>query len=163
MGFARLNQRRIELPPLLHVDTLRERGLSISFDPERVRRSLDDQERLIFDDHAPYDCLLLSATVGSENAFLVVKRRVAKTPYSEILYCSNPALLTRHLERIKLTILRRQRTLRLVCDEGLLPERPRGWYRQLSVQLYRSPLFAASELDKLYSELVLLPFLSERF
>jgi acetoacetyl-CoA synthetase len=90
MGFARLNQRRIELPPLLHVDTLRERGLSISFDPERVRRSLDDQERLIFDDHAPYDCLLLSATVGSEHAFLVVKRRAAKTPFSEILYCSNP-------------------------------------------------------------------------
>jgi fatty-acyl-CoA synthase len=157
MGFARLNQRRIELPPLLHVDTLRERGLSISFDPEGVRRSLDDQERLIFDDHAPYDCLLLSATVGSEHAFLVVKRRAAKTPFSEILYCSNPALLTRHLERIKLAILQRQRTLRLVCDEGLLPERPRGWYRQLSAQLYHSPLFAASELDKLYSELVLLP------
>jgi hypothetical protein len=57
MGFARLNQRRIELPPLLHVDTLRERGLLISFDPERVRRSLDDQERLIFDDHAPYASL----------------------------------------------------------------------------------------------------------
>jgi len=157
MGFARLNTRKIELPPLLHVDTLRERGVLISFDPEKVRRSLDDEQRLIFDDHARYECLLLSATVGSEHAFLVVKRRAGgKIAYSEILYCSNPALLARHLERIKLAILRRQRTLRLVCDEGLLPEQPRG-RSFVTSYLYRSPLFTASELDKLYSELVLLP------
>jgi len=157
MGFARLNTRKIELPPLLHVDTLRARGVLISFDPERVRRSLDDEQRLIFDDHARYDCLLLSATVGSEHAFLVVKRRAGgKIAYSEILYCSNPALLARHLERIKLAILRRQRTLRLVCDERLLPEQARG-RSFVTTYLYHSPLFTASELDKLYSELVLLP------
>jgi fatty-acyl-CoA synthase len=164
MGFARLNTRRIQLLPLLHGDTLREPGVLISFDPERVRRSLDDEQRLIFDDHARYDCLLLSATIGSEHAFLVVKRRTGwlrssdrgKIPYSEILHCSNPTLLARHLERVKLAILRRQRTLRLVCDEGLFPEKPRGWSFGRA-QLYRSSQFTASELDKLYSELVLLP------
>jgi acetoacetyl-CoA synthetase len=159
MGFARLNKRRIELPPLLHVDTLRERGVLISFDPESVRRSLDDEQRLIFDDHARCNCLLLSATVGPEHAFLVVKRRPGrriKMAYSDILYCSNQTLLARHLERIKLAILRRQRTLRLVCDEELLPEQPRV-RSFVTTYLYHSPLFTASELDKLYSEIVLLP------
>jgi acetoacetyl-CoA synthetase len=79
-----------------------------------------------------------------------------RIPYSDILHCSAPELLSRHLERVKLAILRRQRTAALVAETGLFPVRPRGLMRSRRT-CYRSPQLAAGELDRLYSEIVLLP------
>jgi acetoacetyl-CoA synthetase len=97
---------------------------------------------------------------------LVVKRRLASRrlrrvllapiPYSDILYCSAPELLTRHLERVKLAILRRQRTAALVAEARLFPVRPRGLLLPMPT-CYRSPRLSAGDLDRLYSEFVLLP------
>jgi acetoacetyl-CoA synthetase len=153
------------MPPLLNAGTLRgtKRPL-ISSDPEVVRRTLDERQRQIFDDHAPYDCLQLVVCDGPDYAYIVVKRRgrqvprllPPKVPYSEILHCSEPRLLARHLERVKLAILRRQRTAALVADARLFPVRPRGMAHRKPT-CYRSPLFDAGDLDRLYSELVLLP------
>jgi acetoacetyl-CoA synthetase len=169
MGFARLNSRKLALPPLLHVNTLRGPAPLISFNSDTVRRSLDDEHRRVFDDHAAYDCLQMSLNAGSEKAFLVVKHRSVgsarlnglfrtnyKLPCSEILYCSDPLLLARHLERVKLAIMRRQRTFFLICDEQLFPSVPCGIPFE-DPTFYRSTLFEAHELDALYSELVLLP------
>jgi len=83
-------------------------------------------------------------------------RKAIWMPCSDILHCSNPCLLARHLERVKLAILRRQRTVSLAAYAGLLPERPRG-PRRTDVALHRSSLFAVGEMDRLYSEFVLLP------
>jgi len=85
-------------------------------------------------------------------------RRVlpVRIPYSDILYCSAPALLSRHLERVKLAILRRQRTAALVAEARLFPVRPRSMLVPMR-PCYRSPLAAAGDLDSLYSEIVLLP------
>jgi len=52
--------------------------------------------------------------------------------------------------------MRRQRTLFLFADERIFPVRPRGVSFE-ALQFYRSPRFVAADLDKLYSELVLLP------
>ena len=79
-----------------------------------------------------------------------------KIPHSDILYCSDPAPLARHLEWAKLAIMRRQRTLFLFADERIFPVRPRGVSFE-ALQFYRSPRFVAADLDKLYSEVVLLP------
>ncbi|MDQ2803818.1 MAG: phosphopantetheine-binding protein [Pseudomonadota bacterium] len=169
LGFGPLGASKIMLPPLLHAGTLLAPRPRISFDPEVVRRSIDGRQRRIFDDHAPYACLQLVLAAGAEYAYVVVKRRkmpfvvqrsplplTMLVPYSEVLYCSAPTLLARHLERVKLAILRRQRTLALVVDAGLFPVQPRGATMH-ERGLFRSPLFGAGELDKLYSELVLLP------
>jgi acetoacetyl-CoA synthetase len=164
MHFATLSTRKIALPPLYHIGTLRQPRPLISFDPEIVRRSLDDDHRRIFDDHVGSDCLQLVLRAGSEHAFLVVKRNVKRAarlmgvniPYSDILYCSEPRLLARHLEWAKLAIMRRQRTLFLFADERIFPVQPRGVAFE-DLQFYRSPQFDAADLDKLYSELVLLP------
>ncbi len=169
LRFTPLVERRIVMPPLFHAETLRQPRPTISFDPEIVRRSLDECQQRIFDDHAPYDCLQLLLTAGSERAYIVVKRRAmslrrrlrlfpagAKFPYSEILYCSAPPLLARYLEHVKLPVLKRQRTLALVADERLFPVRPRGIPKS-DYALYRSPLLDGGDIDKLYSELVLIP------
>ncbi len=169
MGFERLDASRVVLPPFLHADTLLRPRPRISFDPEVVRRSLDEQHRRIFDDHAPYPVLQLLLEDCAEHAYVVVKRRMlyltrlrlplpkgTRVPYSDLLYCSAPKLLARHLERVKLAILRRQRTALLVADTRMLDGATRGPILRQPAQ-YRSPMFSAEEIDKLYSEIVVLP------
>jgi acetoacetyl-CoA synthetase len=169
-GFTSLDSHMIVMPPLLQAETLFAPNRPIvSFDPAGVRARLTSQQRQIFDDHAPYDCLQLAISDGSDLAYLVVKRRVhrlarrlgglgkvlpVRIPYSDILYCSAPELLSRHLERVKLAILLRQRTAVLVADARLFPVRPRGVLRP-RITCYRSASIAAD--DRLYSEIVLLP------
>jgi acetoacetyl-CoA synthetase len=171
--FKPLESRGIAMPPLLQAETLFGPNRPvISFDPAVVRERLTGEQRQIFDDHAPYDCLQLTVSDGSDYAYLVVKRRIRRVavsrlgglarvlplgiPYSDILHCSAPELLLRHLERVKLAILRRQRTAALVADARLFPVQPRGVLLPLST-CYRSASIAAGELDRLYSEIVLLP------
>lgn len=156
-GFTEMQSHRIVLPPLLHAGTLLRSRPKVTTDPVAVRELLDDGQRRVFDDHAPYDCLQMVVSQGAAHAYLVVKRRgVRRVPYSEILHCSAPDLLARHLERVKLAILRRQRTVFLTADARLFPVRPRGVLAS-KYTCIRSPLFGAEEMDKLYSELVLLP------
>ncbi|MBR1250247.1 acetoacetate--CoA ligase [Bradyrhizobium sp. AUGA SZCCT0169] len=171
--FKPLESHRIAMLPLLQAETMFGPNRPvISFDPAVVRERLTGEQRQIFDDHARYDCLQLTVSDGSDYAYLVVKRRIHRVaagrlgglarvlplriPYSDILHCSAPELLLRHLERVKLTILRRQRTAALVADARLFPVRPRGVLLPVS-NCYRSASIAAGELDRLYSEIVLLP------
>ncbi|MGY4506332.1 acyl-coenzyme A synthetase/AMP-(fatty) acid ligase/acyl carrier protein [Bradyrhizobium sp. GM24.11] len=171
--FATLDSHRIVMLPLLHAETLLAPNRPvISFDPAAVRARLTSQQRQIFDDHAPYDCLQLTVSDGPDHAYLVVKRRAqrlnarrlggadkvlpVRLPYSDILHCSAPELLLRHLERVKLAILRRQRTTALVAEARLFPVRPRGLMLPLRT-CYRSSLLAVGDIDRLYSEIVLLP------
>lgn len=169
LGFQRLDEHRIVMPLLLDAETLHKPRPVILFDPGAVRRSLNEQQQRTYDDHAPYDCLQLVLIAGSERVYIVVKRRTmslrrlhrwfladVRFPYSEVLHCSAPPLLAQHLEHVRLAVLRRQRTLALVADQRLFPVRPRGILKS-DHTFYRSPLLDAGTLDKLYSELVLLP------
>lgn len=158
MGFKPLESRKIIFPPLLHVDTLLLPRPQIIFDREQIRSLLNDEQRVIFDDHAPYDCLYLVVHSGTEINYLIMKRRVRRgLAFSELLYCSSPDMLVRHFERTKLSILRTQRTLALEADARLFGKiRPRGIpIKQYA--LFRSSIFQPNEIDNLYSELVLLP------
>jgi acetoacetyl-CoA synthetase len=169
--FTPLDSHRIVMPPLVQAETLFGPNRPvINFDPVAVRERLTGPQ--IFDDHAPYDCLQLTVSDASDHAYLVVKRRMhrlntrrlgglasalpVRIPYSDILHCSAAELLSRHLERVKLAILRRRRTTALVADARLFPVRPRGVLVPLRT-CYRSPQLTADDLDSLYSEIVLLP------
>ena len=160
------------MPPMLQAETLFGPNWPvINFDPVAVRERLTSQQRQIFDDHAPYDCLQLTVSEGSDHAYLVVKRRThrlntsrlgglagvlpVRIPYSDILMqCTGAAVAAS--ERVKLAILRRQRTAVLVAEARFFPVRPRGVPVPLRTR-YRSPQLAAGDLDRLYSEIVLLP------
>jgi acetoacetyl-CoA synthetase len=160
MGFKCLESQRIIFPPLLHLDTLRAPGAEIIFDLDRIRGLLNDDQRLIFDDHLAHGCLHLAIRDGAECAYLVLKRRTKRgLALSELLYCSAPHILVRHLERAKLAILRRQRSVALMADARLFPAGlPRGVrISRKDPALFRSSLLEPKELDNLYSELVLLP------
>ena len=162
LHFAPLKMRRFFLPAL-NAGTLRAGRLRFEDEPRTVRGLLGGADRRIFDDHAAYDLLHLVVGDGDEQAYLVAKRRPVRAvgplrvPGSELLYCSNPGLLAHHFERIKLAVLRRQRTVVLVADEGFVPTTIRA-VRKARGHRYRSASTGtAPELDLLYSELVLLP------
>ena len=169
MGFRPLVSERLILPPLWHVETLAAHRPRILFAPEAVRARLDAAQRRIYDDHAGYGCLQAVVVEGEARAFIVAKRqltllsrrarwliRCERVPTSLLLHCSDRALLARHLERIKLALLTRQRTLALVADAHYFARRPRALVRK-DHALYRGEGIVPEALDRLYSEQVLLP------
>ena len=162
LGFAILDRRMLLFPPGLNAETLWQSRVDIDVNDRTVRASLGQAERRIYDDHASYDCLHMTARDAGGTAYLVVKvkRRLhrvrsAGIPVSQILYCSAPDVLARNLERIKLAIMWQQKTFGIAMNERLFPKAPRA-IRRKNIAQYRSPGFTPNELDLLYSEFVLL-------
>jgi acetoacetyl-CoA synthetase len=162
LGFAILDRHMLLFPPGLNAETLWRSRVDIDVNDQTVRASLGQADRRIYDDHASYDCLHMTARDAGGTAYLVVKsrrrlRRVrsAGIPLSQILYCSAPDVLARNLERIKLAIMWQQKTFGIAMNERLFPTAPRAIRRE-SIAQYRSPVFTPNELDLLYSEFVLL-------
>jgi acetoacetyl-CoA synthetase len=156
MGFSVLDGAKLFLPPAMHAKTLREPRPSLIFNPIMMRQMLSGAQQRILDDHAHYDCLPMLLVEGDESAFIMIRyRRKYRRllPYSEVIYCSTPSLLNRHLERVKLAVMRRQGTIGLVVGSQSLPSST--GLRFHGQALFRSTAFAAHELDKLYSELIL--------
>ena len=117
LGFAILERRELLFPPGLNAETLWQSRVDIDVNDRTVRASLGQAGRRIYDDHASYDCLHMTARDAGGTAYLVVKRRLrrvrsARIPFSQILYCSAPDVLARNLERIKLAIMWQQKTSR---------------------------------------------------
>ena len=160
MGFAILERHVLLFPPGLNAKTLWQSRVDIDVNDRTVRASLGQAERRIYDDHASYDCLQMTARDAGGTAYLVAKRRLrrvrsAPIPLSQILYCSAPDVLARNLERIKLAIMWQQKTFGIAINERLFPKAPRA-IRQEAIAQYRSAVFTPNELDLLYSEFVLL-------
>ncbi|HWS93091.1 MAG TPA: GNAT family N-acetyltransferase [Mycobacterium sp.] len=160
LGFAILERHLLLFPPGLNAKTLWRSRVDIDVNARTVGASLGQAERRIYDDHAPYDCLHMTARDAGGTAYLVVKRfvrrvRSAPIPLSQILYCSAPDVLARNLERIKLAIMWQQKSFGIAMNERLFPKAPRAIRRE-NIAQYRSPVFTPNELDLLYSEFVLL-------
>jgi len=161
MEFTDSIDTSIVLPPLLHVSTLGKRP-QITYDPEQMRQHLNEDERLILDDHAKTDCLHVLIRDGDRYAYLVVKRR----PYrlrswiqvnaSKVLYCSNPEVFIDYLEWIKLSVMLRQSSIAMVVSGHWFNQPPQG-VKVDSHVLLKSSVFEPRDLDMLYSELCLLP------
>ena len=159
MGFSPLDKESHYLPPFLQVATLRG-DAQLIFDPVEMRPMLSESRQRVMDDHCRYDCLPMLLIDGDESAFAIFRRRVFRrrfyhVPYSEMLYCSADHLMDRSLERVKLGVMRRQRTVLMTVGKQYIPTS--YGITITGRNLYRSDTFAAHELDKLYSELALLP------
>lgn len=160
MGFAILDRHVLLFPPGLNAKTLWQSRVDIDVNDRTVRASLGQAERRIYDDHASYGFLHMTARDAGGTAYLVAKRRMrrmrsAPIPLSQILYCSAPDVLARNLERIKLAIMWQQKTFGIAINERLFPKAPRAIIRE-DISQYRSAVFTPNELDLLYSEFVLL-------
>ena len=76
MGFAILERHVLLFPPGLNAETLWQSRVDIDVNDRTVRASLGQAERRIYDDHASYDCLHMTARDAGGTAYLVVKRRL---------------------------------------------------------------------------------------
>ncbi|MBV9250379.1 MAG: hypothetical protein JO227_14185 [Acetobacteraceae bacterium] len=162
LGFSEFDRTKLLLPPLLNVSTLLAPRPSMVFGDD-VRPLVTGEHRQILDDHAGCDCLPVLLMDEGKSCLIIAQRRrrhrgnrdTKMLAYSEILYCSSPPLLRRHLERVKLALMRRQRTLGLGVFQRFVPD---VWspFRRSTGTLFRSARFVANEFDELYSELPLL-------
>lgn len=167
LGFRVLDTNRYVYFPLLHAATLlRGRGVTILTDIGDIEQRLDDNHRTILKDLIDTNCRHLLVREGARYCYLVTKRRRQgigiKGPLavsvSEVLYCSDRAMLTRHLERILLTVLRRDATWALRGNERIVGKRSPLGLRLEHMVFVRGADIDLGLLDNLlYSEVVLLP------
>lgn len=135
---------------------LRERPKML-LDRGQIAQTLTGPLLKIFEDHAPTDCGHLIVESSGRSCYVVWNRRVKHSvPFSEILYVSDPEVLKCHFERVKLRILRQDRTFLLAIDQCLLGKPLPLMYPYRRVTLFRSSEISKEAIDSLYSELVLL-------
>jgi acetoacetyl-CoA synthetase len=162
LGFATWGAGKVYLPPLIDIGTLRGSAPVLIFDSDRIVSLLDAEQLVVFHDHKRSDCLHAVVTWKNEYCYLLSKRRTSsvggvRVAYSDIFYCSKPEILERHLERVKLAVLWRQKTLFMgFCETTMRQIHTKGVSRA-GTALFRSPVFEGVELDRLYSEFFLLP------
>src|SRR5262245_21544712 len=156
-GFQPLDDAKLGWLPLANPTTLRgPPGSRVEDDPARVRELLDERGRRILADH-PRCSHLVVEQGGAVSHVVSIVRRKRGIRVSEILYCSDSALLARTFERVKLHVLRRDRAAVLVADARILGESsPRG-LRVKRKACFRSSQVSPADVDNLYSEYALLP------
>jgi N-acetylglutamate synthase-like GNAT family acetyltransferase len=173
-GFERINNRKLVFRPGANLSTLFSGRARILDDPDQILPLLDDDHRAILRDHLPYPCGHYVVLEGGRYSYIVTKRyrvrrstvlgdwpveRIRKGYFlgSDVLYISDPALALRHWERLKWRIIRRERTVALLADEWMLgPDAPGGVAIPRTVYV-RGRKVEPQYIDKLYSELVILP------
>ena len=157
-GFQPLDDAKLVWLPFANLTTLRGApGTRVEDDPARMRELLDERGRQILADHPRCSHLVVEQAGGAVSHVVSIVRRKRGLRVSEILYCSDSALLARVFERVKLHMLRRDRAAALVADARILGEHaPRG-LRVKRKACFRSSQVSPAEVDNLYSEYALLP------
>jgi acetoacetyl-CoA synthetase len=157
LGFEPLDDAKLVWLPFANAGTLRRGARTrIEDDPARMFELLDAGGRRILADH-PGCRHLVVEELGALTHVVRIVRRKRGVKVSEILYCSNAALLERVFESVKLHILRRDKTAALAADRRLLgAHAPRGIALERKA-CYRSADLGAADIDNLYSEYALLP------
>ena len=168
LGFRSLDSRLRILPPF-PVPITRSRGGGLEFHEGLERLSETDTPLLRDNDHGQTGHLLVSQ---GENSCLIFYSRITRhaLPYCYINYLSNKALFERaHLD-LRSLLLKRTRSRFCALDDRTV-HGLRLWpsFRLPigSTQLYRSSRAEPTEIDTLYSEVVVLglstlPDLSDR-
>ncbi len=157
LGFEPLEEAKMVWLPFGNPSTLRRSAATrLEDEPIRMLEMLDAKGRRILADHPR--CRHLVVEKGGALSHLVrIVRLKRGMRVSELLYCSDSALLARSFERVKLHVLRRDRTAALASDRRLLgADAPRG-LRLARAACFRSSLVGAANIDNLYSEYALLP------
>ena len=156
-GFQPLDDAKLVWLPFANLRSLRGAARTrVEDDPARMRELLDERGRRILADHPRCRHVVVERSGAVSHVVSIVGRKRGLR-VSEILYCSDSALLARTFERVKLHMLRRDRAAALVADARILGENaPRG-LRVKRKACFRSSQVSPADVDNLYSEYALLP------
>lgn len=157
LGFEPLDDSKLVWLPLGNPPSLlRGARTRIEDDRARLLELLDERGRRILADHPRCKHLVIE-DAGARTHVVRIVRRKRGVDVSEMLYCSDAAHLKRVFERVKLHILRRDKTAALAADSRLLgAHAPRGLTLARSA-CFRSADLRPADVDNLYSEYALLP------
>lgn len=172
--FRRISEHTVIFRPGANASTLISRPARILSDPSRILPILEEEHRRYLRDHLPYHCAHYLVLEGSRYCYVVTRRlRVRRSvilgnwptdhirkryfPAGDILYLSDPEIAFRHWEQLKWRVMLRQRVVALACDEWMLgPDGPAGIKIPRVVHRLGGTI-EDRQIDKLYSEFVLLP------
>lgn len=159
LGFRLLDTYKWFTVPFAHALTLAQLCRpKIITDECAVEQRLHPEHRVLFRDHQAIGCRHVLLLNADGYCYVISKRRRKKrVSFTELLYVSDPELLRRHFELVKLTILWRDRTLLLACDERIMEKPPLPAIPYRRVSMFKSATLESRHLgDNLYSEIALL-------
>ena len=113
--------------------------VSLLTDANQVRSHLTGEQLKTFDDHNQTGCRH-TVVIGPDQKLYVIsrKRRRKGLTFSEILYTSSASMFRDYFEPLKLSILARDRTLLLACDQRLYGGPPKSALRYRRVTLIKN-------------------------
>ena len=153
-GFQVLDDKRY----LLRRDAGARRTIELIDDPDRIAPLLAPDDRIILEQHRPYNVRHLLARAGGEACYIVmqVKRKGEDIDYHEVMYASDGRLLREFAPSIANALLPSD-TAVFAIDPRFLPE-PSDWEAE-TLRLprwYRSARVEPAKIDHLYGEIPLL-------
>jgi hypothetical protein len=119
--------------------------------------ALDDTQRQIHRDHAPYRCGQMLIERGDRRSYVVtVRRGRGARAFADVLHASDPALFVEAIAYTHLPLWRAHRTFLTGIDQRFVEHvGPTTYvYRGLRPLQYRSASLTLHDIDTLYSELV---------
>lgn len=156
LGFVKLDEAKLLMPPLLNLPGLRPWKSRLVTDPAEVRAVLPPGDAKIFDDHINTMCRQLAIVQGDRVCHVMAGRRILRRlRFSEILHISDPELLGPQFERIVWLLCRHFRAVGVASDERLIAG---ANLRSMRYKLHSPGVFKSSRvrregIDNLWSEL----------
>jgi acetoacetyl-CoA synthetase len=167
LGFTLTDTERVICRPFSRRLLTRGGGRVSVLPHDRVTRdALEPAEFAIFQDHYGRTVRRTVFEAGGERCLIVSKRMYwsgVRYPRTDLYYVSNREFFERHFEQAVLRLLWSDKTVALHADPSLLGFVPRGSTRIAATALYpsatlfKSATVGAGDVDRLYSELVILP------
>lgn len=156
MSYLPLDKFKLFSLPFVHFWTLTGRG-RILHEGAELRAVLDQPQQEIVRHHSGTGCRFIVIAEGQRTCLVGSKRRKKQgVPFTEILHASDPDLLRRNFERVKLFLMLRDRTPLLAIDERLLEIRLPLMLPYSRPSYFQSQSIDPHLIDNLYSELALL-------
>lgn len=135
----------------------RVRVLTPQRDAAAFEAALDETQRQIYRDHAPYRCGHMLIERGDRRSYVVtVRRGRGGRAFADVLHASDPSLFVEAVAHTHVPLWRAHRTFLTGIDRRLVEHVPAATYvyRGLRPLQYRSPTLTLNDIDTLYSELV---------
>jgi hypothetical protein len=165
LGFMNLdtNVRLIFPLPSFHARSGQE-SVRIVCDDAEVRSILNPVDLQIHADHSEYGCGRVVIQTEDSYCYLLFTRKKAapaygRLPFAHIHYISNRSVFLRHLNAVRMHFLKAQKCWLLMVEERLIGNAPVPLSRTRALRvpkMYKSDTLNSSEVDNLYTEMVVL-------
>jgi hypothetical protein len=156
LGFKKLDDVKLLMPPLLNLDRLKPWQSRLLTDPSEVRAALSGDNARMFDDHANTMCRQLAIVAENRVCYLAAGRRMLRgLRFAEILHVSEPGLLAAQFERIAWLLCHHFRAVGIASDERLIDgARLHSFrYKLNSPGVFKSDRVRREDIDNMWSEL----------